>query len=138
MNNNLRSILCSLLLYFFISQAQALDIYLLNNTETNNFTKITQKSSYTTLGNPPHSILHSPVVFLSKNNISNDCWFSESTNISQLQQTIAIFHSIPQTWNGCAEGGTAIITLLANIFQKVGGIGVIVRQREKVNIKCFK
>lgn len=87
--------------------------------------------SYTTLGNPPTSPLHASAIFLAKHNISEDCWFSSSTNISNLQDKIVIVESFPD-WFHCAQEPVGLPTALGRIFQKVGGVAVIMLAAEEV------
>lgn len=125
---------CYLVLLLLLTSFPSLSQSLVIHYNYKNNTKLL--SRYSTLGKPPTQSIYAPVVFLSKSNFSEDCYFSSSTNISQLNGKIAVLSSMPM-WIDCTSESNGVITAIARLYQKVGGIGVITPQSEKVYNYCL-
>lgn len=98
------------------------------------------KSFYSTIGIPPLVTYHSHPIYLSHFNFSDDCWFSSSTNVSLLEESIIIITSLPE-WFDCTSESTGVITGVSRLLHKVGAMGIVVTQQEQVliifNYLCF-
>jgi hypothetical protein len=101
-----------------------------------NATYKTYPYSYTTLGTPPTILLQANVITLSHYNFSHDCKFSNSTDISLLKGKIAILASLPD-WFGCVNEDSGRAPAFGRLFQKAGGIGVIMKACETVDTTYF-
>lgn len=127
---------CLIIFTFFLSFSESLVIHTSQNTSD----EINQhyfQSYYTTLGLPStHQILTSSPVLLSRNNFSDDCFFTTTTNISLLNGAIVVVSNYP-LWLGCTSDNIGVIPAVGRIIQQVGGIAVLIPPLEKVSLSLF-